>query len=83
MYLRPPFPDDQSDIIRLARIFHYSYYFIRSLAIRIRRIQLFLFQPDFEKHQNQAFIAWLRSIPTEFTLVESARNFYMLYRLQG
>ena len=42
MHLRPPFRDDQcSNIIRLFRISHYSYYFIRSLAIRISRIPLY------------------------------------------
>ena len=40
MYLRPPFREDQSNIIRLIRISHYSYYFIRSPVIRIRRILL-------------------------------------------
>ena len=39
MYLRPSFHDEQSKITRLIPISHYSY-FIRSLAIRIRRIQL-------------------------------------------
>ena len=41
MYPRPPFSDDQSSIIRLIRISQYSYYFIQSLVIRIRRIQLY------------------------------------------
>ena len=42
MYLRPTFRQDQSNTIPLIRISHHSYYFIRSLAIRIRRIQLYL-----------------------------------------
>ena len=42
MYLRPPFCEDHSNIIRLTRISPYSYFFIRSPAIRIRRIQLYL-----------------------------------------
>ena len=41
MYLRSPFREDQSNIIRLNRIPHYSYYFIRSPVIRIRRILLY------------------------------------------
>ena len=41
MHLRPSFRNDQSNIIRLIHISHYSYYFIRSLAIRIRRIQVY------------------------------------------
>ena len=41
MQLRPPFRDDQCNIIRLIRISHYSYHFIRSLAIRISRIPLY------------------------------------------
>ena len=45
MHPRPPFRDDQSNTIRLIRISHYSYYFIRSLAIRIRRIQLCFASP--------------------------------------
>ena len=40
MYPRPPFCENQRNIIGLIRISHYSYYFIRSPAIRIRRIQL-------------------------------------------
>ena len=43
MYLRPPFREDQSTIIRLIRISPFSYLFIRSPAIRIRRIQLYQF----------------------------------------
>ena len=43
MYRRPAFRDDQSNIVRLIRISHYSYHFIRSLAIRIRLIQLVTF----------------------------------------
>ena len=42
MHLRPPFRGDQSNIIWLFRFSHYSYYFIRSLAIRIRRIALYV-----------------------------------------
>ena len=42
MYLRPPFRDDQSNIIRLIRISNYSYLFIRPLVIRIERIYLYL-----------------------------------------
>ena len=53
MYLRPPFRDDQSNIISLIRISHYSYYFIRSLAIRIRRrIQMY------QKNLNTKEICW-------------------------
>ena len=37
MYETPILP---SNIIRLIRISHYSHYFIRSLEIRIRRIQV-------------------------------------------
>ena len=42
MHLRPPFRANQSNIIRLIRISHHSYYFIRSIAIRFRRIQLYI-----------------------------------------
>ena len=35
MYLRPPFREDQSNIIRVNRISHYSYYFIRSPVIEL------------------------------------------------
>ena len=40
-HLRSLFRDDQSNIIRLIRISHYSYHFIPSLAIRISRIPLY------------------------------------------
>ena len=40
-HMRPKFRDDQSNIIRLIRISHFSYNFIRSLAIRISRIPLY------------------------------------------
>ena len=40
-YLRPPFRDDQRTVMWLIRISHYSYHFIRCLAIRIRRIPLY------------------------------------------
>ena len=44
MYLRPsPFGEDQSNIIRLNRISHYSYYFIRCPVIRIRRRRIQLY----------------------------------------
>ena len=42
MYRRPPFRDDQrSNIILLIRISQYSYYFIRSIMIRIKWIELY------------------------------------------
>ena len=41
MHLRPLFCKDLSNIIRLIRISHYSYYFVWSLVIRMRRIQLY------------------------------------------
>ena len=49
MYLRPPFREDQSNIIRLIRISHYWYCFIRSPVIRIRRILLY-YVPKYQKN---------------------------------
>ena len=44
-HLRSLFWDDISNIIRLIRISHYSYYFIPSRAIRISRIPLYYHFP--------------------------------------
>ena len=41
MHLRPPFRADQSNAIRLIRISHYAYHFIRSLVMPIRWIQVY------------------------------------------
>ena len=79
MHLRPPFRGDQSNIIWLFRFSHYSYYFIRSLAIRIRRIALYVnnlgserFKQIFRSHRAK-FKTNSRS-QTTCTRAESARS---------
>ena len=56
MNLRPPLRDDQSTIIRLICISHYSYHFIWSLGIRIRRIQLHIDLTEKRHHKSRTHV---------------------------